>query len=61
VDEDVAPVPSDTVRETGVPQDATGSERAVGPQPNVLPLGSGLVLTGLGLGLALLGLRLRRA
>jgi hypothetical protein len=52
-------VPSVTVRGTSVPQAVTGSERAGGPPLRILPLGSGLVLIGLGLGLAFFGLRLR--
>ncbi|MET8831051.1 hypothetical protein ABZX40_15490 [Streptomyces sp. NPDC004610] len=34
--------------------------RRTGPVVRILPLGSGLMLIGIGLGLAFLGLRLRR-
>ncbi len=36
------------------------ADRPVGPVLRILPLGSGLVLIGLGLGLAFFALRLRR-
>ncbi|MFC6844189.1 hypothetical protein ACFQKG_09315 [Streptomyces caelestis] len=39
---------------------AARAERPVGPVLRILPLGSGLVLIGLGLGLAFFALRLRR-
>ncbi|MGW3678008.1 hypothetical protein [Streptomyces prasinus] len=39
----------------------TGTGRAAGPVLRILPLGSGLVLMGFGLGLAFVGLRLRRS
>ncbi|MFC5669179.1 hypothetical protein [Streptomyces incanus] len=39
----------------------TGTERSTGPVLRILPLGGGLVLMGLGLGLAFVGLRLRRS
>ncbi|MDQ1017805.1 hypothetical protein [Streptomyces afghaniensis] len=39
---------------------ATRAERPVGPVLRILPLGSGLVLIGVGLGLAFFALRLRR-
>ncbi|MEW2262195.1 hypothetical protein ACGF5T_05425 [Streptomyces sp. NPDC047853] len=38
----------------------TGTDQATEPALRVLPLGSGLVLVGLGLALGLVGLRLRR-
>ncbi|MFF6874979.1 hypothetical protein ACFY9S_06535 [Streptomyces sp. NPDC012474] len=41
-------------------REAASSERPVGPVLRILPLGSGLVLIGLGLGLAFFALRLRR-
>ncbi|MFJ5774832.1 hypothetical protein [Streptomyces sp. NPDC093094] len=58
--------PQAASRQADPPQD--GSPRAVAPQAgtpaepmlHVLPLGSGLMLVGLGLALAFLGLRLRR-
>ncbi|WP_148663816.1 hypothetical protein [Streptomyces ambofaciens] len=40
--------------------DRTRTEQATEPVLRVLPLGSGLVLIGLGLALGLVGLRLRR-
>ncbi|MEU9337768.1 hypothetical protein AB0D49_32165 [Streptomyces sp. NPDC048290] len=40
--------------------DVAGSGRRAGPAPRILPLGGGLMLIGLGLGFAFLGLRLRR-
>ncbi|MFF9493471.1 hypothetical protein [Streptomyces flaveolus] len=42
------------------PTSAARTEGATGPVLKVLPLGSGLVLVGLGLALAFVGLRLRR-
>jgi predicted lipid-binding transport protein (Tim44 family) len=42
------------------PTTAARTEGAAGPVLKVLPLGSGLVLVGLGLALAFVGLRLRR-
>jgi hypothetical protein len=50
-------VPPGRPARQAVAQDA---ERAAEPVLRILPLGSGLVLIGLGLGLALLGARLRR-
>ncbi|MFE2047606.1 hypothetical protein [Streptomyces sp. NPDC059459] len=41
-------------------RDRTGTDQATEPALRVLPLGSGLVLVGLGLALGLVGLRLRR-
>ncbi len=48
--------PQDSVR-----QAATQGERADGPVLQILPLGSGLVLIGLGIALAIAALRLRRS
>ncbi|MEU3793365.1 hypothetical protein [Streptomyces fructofermentans] len=60
-------VPATAVAEPPVDLDPRPPEKAAGPEGNgsepvfrVLPLGSGLVLIGLGLGLAFLGLRARR-
>ncbi|GAA3975561.1 hypothetical protein GCM10022384_27240 [Streptomyces marokkonensis] len=50
-----SPSPSRTLS-----QASTHAEDATGPVLRVLPLGSGLVLIGLGLALAFVGLRLRR-
>ncbi|NNN34305.1 hypothetical protein HLK59_28865 [Streptomyces sp. S3(2020)] len=43
-----------------VRQAVTRAERPTEPVLRILPLGSGLVLIGLGLGLAFVGLRVRR-
>ncbi|MBU6532198.1 hypothetical protein HZS56_13935 [Streptomyces sp. A108] len=43
------------------PQEGAYTQGAAEPVLRVLPLGSGLVLVGLGLALAFVGLRLRRA
>ncbi|MBX4177524.1 hypothetical protein [Streptomyces geysiriensis] len=51
-----APAPSATPSR---PQAGTHAEQTAGV-PQVLPLGTGLVLVGLGLALAFVGLRLRR-
>ncbi|MDT0609633.1 hypothetical protein [Streptomyces lancefieldiae] len=48
-------LPSDTR-----PQVGSHAEGSAGPLLRILPLGSGLVLVGLGLALAFVGLRLRR-
>lgn len=48
--------PQDSVR-----QAATQGERTDGPVLQILPLGSGLVLIGLGIALAIAALRLRRS
>ncbi|MEU3612714.1 hypothetical protein ABZ725_10445 [Streptomyces sp. NPDC006872] len=56
----VAPVASDGPQDA-VRQAATQGERADGPVLQILPLGSGLVLIGLGIALALAALRLRRS
>jgi len=42
------------------PDAVAGSGSGVEPVKRIVPLGSGLVLIGLGFGLAFLGLRLRR-
>ncbi|MFJ4687759.1 hypothetical protein [Streptomyces sp. NPDC088789] len=70
-DAGVPPVPDGT--ESGAPpyrddsapdnagaSDVGGTERPTEPALRILPLGSGLILIGFGLGLAFLGLRLRR-
>ncbi|MFV0134790.1 hypothetical protein ACLGIH_16400 [Streptomyces sp. HMX87] len=43
------------------PQAVSGAQDTTEPWPRILPLGSGLVLIGLGLALAFVGLRLRRS
>ncbi|WP_344600514.1 hypothetical protein [Streptomyces glaucus] len=43
------------------PRTVAHAERGTGPAQRILPLGSGLVLIGLGLGLAFVALRLRRS
>ncbi|GGT64675.1 hypothetical protein GCM10010256_23020 [Streptomyces coeruleorubidus] len=54
-------VPEPTAQtEQPVREAAARAERPVGPVLRILPLGSGLVLIGLGLGLAFFALRLRR-
>ncbi|MBL3665000.1 hypothetical protein JL475_02995 [Streptomyces sp. M2CJ-2] len=53
---EAVPVPSGTSR-SPASNTATGAE----PMVRILPMGSGLVLMGLGLGLAFVGLRLRRS
>ncbi|WP_181383743.1 hypothetical protein [Streptomyces sp. NWU339] len=53
---EAVPVPSGASR-SPASNTATGAE----PVVRILPLGSGLVLMGLGLGLAFVGLRLRRS
>ncbi|WP_406726452.1 hypothetical protein WJ438_19870 [Streptomyces sp. GD-15H] len=53
---EAVPVPSGASR-SPASDTATGTE----PMVRILPLGSGLVLMGLGLGLAFVGLRLRRS
>ncbi|MFI6933684.1 hypothetical protein [Streptomyces sp. NPDC050287] len=65
-DDDVTAVPEEprpTAPVTSAPpQEATRSAgRSAEPRLEVLPLGGGLILVGLGLGLAFLALRLRRA
>ncbi|WP_254876307.1 hypothetical protein [Streptomyces sp. CAI-85] len=58
----VAPVASPSTEDGGgIRQAGTHEQRAAeGPVLRILPLGSGLVLIGSGLALALAGLRLRR-
>ncbi|MFD3732418.1 hypothetical protein [Streptomyces sp. NPDC058632] len=58
--ETAAPVPSEVSRQPAT-NAATGTGRSAEPMLRILPLGSGLVLMGLGLGLAFVGLRLRRS
>ncbi|WAX79167.1 hypothetical protein [Streptomyces sp. KMM 9044] len=53
-------VPSEVSRQPAA-NAATGTGRSAEPMLRILPLGSGLVLMGLGLGLAFAGLRLRRS
>ncbi|MEV0689253.1 hypothetical protein [Streptomyces sp. NPDC050388] len=53
---EAVPVPSGAPR-SPASNTSTGAE----PKVRILPLGSGLVLMGLGLGLAFVGLRLRRS
>ncbi|MER6412563.1 ICP22 family protein [Streptomyces humidus] len=56
-----SPVPvTSTEPQDSVGQAATQGERADGPVLQILPLGSGLVLIGLGIALAIAALRLRR-
>ncbi|GAB2469935.1 hypothetical protein GCM10027162_76440 [Streptomyces incanus] len=55
-----ATVTSDMSRQHAA-KTGTGTERSTGPVLRILPLGGGLVLMGLGLGLAFVGLRLRRS
>ncbi|WP_030899902.1 MULTISPECIES: hypothetical protein [unclassified Streptomyces] len=56
---ETAPVPSASTEEP-VRDAHAHADRSVGPVLRILPLGSGLVLIGLGLGLAFFALRLRR-
>ncbi|MCQ9133863.1 hypothetical protein KMS84_24100, partial [Streptomyces sp. IBSBF 2807] len=55
-----APVPVTSAPPDSVRQAAAQGERADGPVLQILPLGSGLVLVGLGIALAIAALRLRR-
>ncbi|WP_143660341.1 hypothetical protein [Streptomyces sp. JHA26] len=57
--EAVPPSPADPT--PPAPTSGTRTEGSAGPVLKILPLGSGLVLVGLGLALAFVGLRLRRS
>ncbi|MFK0117433.1 hypothetical protein [Streptomyces sp. NPDC090994] len=52
--------PPETPVRRPAPRPVAHTEDGSGPAPRILPLGSGLVLVGLGLALAFVGLRLRR-
>jgi hypothetical protein len=60
--EDPAPEPDDPDAALPVPVAPPGTDGATGEEPvlRVLTLGSGLILMGVGLGLAFVGLRIRR-
>ncbi|MFF8031457.1 MULTISPECIES: hypothetical protein [unclassified Streptomyces] len=57
--QEAAPVPAASSR-PAAPNAVSGSRPAVEPVLRVLPLGSGLMLIGLGLGLAFVALRMRQ-
>jgi hypothetical protein len=59
--EETAPVPSVSSAGPAVPQPVEQSEPSAGRMLRILPLGCGLVLFGLGLGLAFIALRVRRS
>lgn len=57
--QEAVPVPGTSSR-SAVPDPVAGGEPAVEPVLRILPLGSGLMLIGLGLGLAFVALRMRQ-